>query len=101
MNNRETSVKLALPAIENDASESKAAKDYNIPHPTLYNRRAGRPDAQYGHTNQQRLSPKQEDELRHRIIEQEAHGYAPSHQRICGTAVLVLGVSGDDEPQLC
>ena len=98
MNNRESSIKQALEAIENGTSESKAAKDYNIPRPTSYNRRAGRTDTEHGHTNQQRLSPKQEDELCRWIVEQEARGYAPSHKRVRETAVLMLEVSGDDEP---
>ena len=98
MSNCETSIKLALEAIENGASENKAAKDYNIPRSTLHNRRAGRIDARCGHANQQRLSPKQEDELCRWIIEQEARGYAPSHKRVRETAVLMLKVSGDDEP---
>ena len=55
MHNRETSVKLALEAIENGISESKAAIDYNIPRSTLYNRHAGRIDAHSSHTNQQRF----------------------------------------------
>ena len=58
MSNRETSIKLALEAIENGTSGGKAAKDYNIPRFTLYNRRAGRIAARCGHANQQRLSPK-------------------------------------------
>ena len=95
MNSRESSIKQALEAIENGTSESKAAKDYNIPRSTLYNRRTGRTDTQHGHTNQQRLSPKQEDELCRWIIEQEARGYAPSHKRVRETAVLMLEVSGD------
>ena len=88
MNNRESSIKQALEAIENGTSESKAAKDFNIPRSMLYNRRAGRTDTEHGHTNQQRLSPKQEDELCRWIIEQEARGYAPSHERARETAVL-------------
>ena len=92
MSNRETSIKLALDAVENGTSGSNAAKGYNIPRSPLYNRRAGRIDARCGHANQQRLSPK----LCRWIIEQEGHGYAPSHKRVRETAVLMLKVSGDD-----
>ena len=61
MHNRETSIKLALEAIENGTFESKAAKDHKILRSTLCNRCTGRIDAHSGHTNQKRLSPEQED----------------------------------------
>ena len=100
MHNRETSIKLALEAIENGISESKAAIDYNIPRSTLYNRHAGRIDAHSSHTNQQhfQVSPEQEDQLCGWIREQEACGYSPTHKRVREIAVFMLKVSGDDEP---
>ena len=52
MSNRGTSIKLALDAVENGTSGSKAAKGYNIPRSPLYNRRTKRIDARCGHANQ-------------------------------------------------
>ena len=97
MNTREESIILALAAIENGASERKAAKEYGVPRSTLQDHHSGGSTTHSGHRDQQRLSPDQESCLCHWIMDQEACGYAPSHTSTREMATLMLTMVGDTE----
>ncbi len=88
----------AIAAHRNGLSLRKASEAYGISRTPLSNRIAGQQTRIESHTDFQRLSPTQEDQLATWIIGQEALGYAPSHVQVRMIVSRLLAKQGDTSP---
>lgn len=79
-------------------SQRQAARAYGIPRSSLQSRLHGRQPHAIAHSNQQRLTPEQEDFLVHWILEEDKRAQPPSHPRVREMALRILQMNGDYEP---
>ena len=75
----EDDIQNALTDLQKGATLRGAAARHSIPHTTLQGRLNGAQTARQAHTDQQRLSAIQEDQLEQWILRQEALSYAPTY----------------------
>ena len=73
-----------------------AARKWEAPLSTVSHRLNGRVSRREGHTNQQNLTPAQEEWLVKWILEQEQLGHAPTHQCVREFASKIRDASGED-----
>ena len=96
----ESTIQKALEHIENHPEQSvrSTAAAYNLSEATLRRRRKGATDRHTSHELYQRLSLLQEEFLVDWILEQDQHGYPPSHARAREMAARILLLNGDTAP---
>ncbi|KAI0991988.1 hypothetical protein K3495_g16198 [Podosphaera aphanis] len=79
----ESMIQFALEDLESDKSLSirAAAKSYGVSEATIRHRQHGYTSKLSSHESQQRLSKLQEEYLVEWILEQDEHGFPPTHAR--------------------
>jgi hypothetical protein len=100
MDTREQAIQSAISDLNSGVhtSQRAAARAYGIPQSTLSTRIHGTKSRRTAHADQQRLTPEQESFLVDWILEQDMHGYPPSHERAREMAIRILRMNGDLEP---
>ncbi|KAJ5887467.1 hypothetical protein N7495_007508 [Penicillium taxi] len=80
------------------SSVKAAAIAYGVSRSTLTRRMNGSLSRRDAHSNQQRLSPGQEEFLVKWILERDSQGFPPSHACAREMAARILRSNGDNEP---
>ena len=88
----------ALEAITQGQSIKKAALEWGVPRSTLQNRMRGTQSRDVAFSDQQRLSPTDENHLANWVRVQADLGLPPTHQQLKDFAKRILEVHGDVEP---
>ena len=88
----------ALEAITQGQSIKKAALEWGVPRLTLQNRMRGTQSRDVAFSDQQRLSPTDENHLANWVRVQADLGLPPTHQQLKDFAKRILEVHGDVEP---
>ena len=76
-------------------SERVVAKVYGVPQSTLRGRIRGGRSHTIAHSNQQRLSPEQEEYVVEWILEEDSCAQPPSHPRAQEMVTRILQMNGD------
>lgn len=100
MDSREFALQQAIEDLQNDPSQSirSIAKQYAVKEATIRGRMKGATTRAIAHEHEQRLSPLQEEFLVDWILEQDEHGYPPSHARARAMATRILQMNGQSAP---
>jgi hypothetical protein len=94
----ENNVQNALADIQNGGGIATTATRHGVPRTTLRGRLSGAQSCRDAHNDEQRLSTVQEERLKRWILQQEALGYAPTHEQVWAIASGILKQGGDDKP---
>ena len=79
-------------------SERAAARWHGVTRLTLQGRRAGQQPHAIAHSNQQRLTPEQEDFLVDWILDKDSRAQPPSRPRVREMATQLLHMNSDYKP---
>ena len=94
----EDDVQNALTDLQQGVALATAATRHGVPRNTLRGRLNGAQPYRYAHSDEQRLSAIQEEQLESWVLRQEALGYAPTHAQIRAIATGVLQRADDHQP---
>jgi len=94
----EDDIEQAFLDLANGDAMATVAIRHGIPRTTLRDRQSGAQTIRQAHSDQQRLSATQEDQLEQWILHQEALGYAPTHAQLRAIATSILQANGDQQP---
>ncbi|KAI1000169.1 hypothetical protein K3495_g8029, partial [Podosphaera aphanis] len=100
MGSKESAIQDAISEINSGSykSERAVAKAYGVPRSTLRSRIRGDHSHTIAHSNQQRLSPEQEEYVIEWILEEDSRAQPPSHPRAREMVTRILQMNGDSRP---
>jgi hypothetical protein len=100
MHSHEESIQAAIADLNSGVFKTQraAAKAYKVPRSTLQSRLAGCVPHAIAHSNQQRLSPAQEQLLVNWILDEDSRAQPPSHARVREIALRIASAGGDTQP---
>ncbi|XPS72644.1 hypothetical protein M3J07_004794 [Ascochyta lentis] len=100
MDTREVAIQSAIADLNAGVfkSQRQAARAYGIPKSSLQSRLQGYQPHAIAHSNQQRLTPEQEEFLVEWILEEDSRAQPPSHPRVQEMASQILYINGDHKP---
>ena len=100
MGSKESAIQDAISEINSGSykSERVVAKVYGVPRSTLRGRIRGDHSHTIAHSNQQRLSPEQEEYVVEWILEEDSRAQPPSHPRAREMVTRILQMNGDSRP---
>ncbi|KAI2479371.1 transposase tan1 [Pyrenophora tritici-repentis] len=100
MDNREVAIQNALHNLRAGVfkSQRQAARAWGVPRSTLQHRLAGRLPNAIAHSDQQRLTPEQDEFLVEWVLDEDLRAQPPTHLRIREMAIRIFYMNGDNAP---